>query len=84
MSGRSAGIPTGPRYPGLHPVAATISGSLAQRQGPSQLPNVQGLIMYRYAMEALKKMGYLDVGLGEYESALSLFDLQLDTGAAPR
>ena len=35
---------------------------------PRQLPNVQGLIKYRYSMEALKQMDYLAVGLGEYET----------------
>jgi len=57
------------------PVAAVDLGDIPQRQGPRLLPNVQGMIKYRYSMEALRKMGYLAVGLGEYESALDLFRL---------
>ena len=57
------------------PVAAVDLGDIPQKQGPRQLPNVQGMIKYRYAMESLREMGYLAVGLGEHESALSLFNL---------
>lgn len=57
------------------PVAAVDVGDIPQSHGPAQLQNRQGLIKYRYSMEALKKMGYLAVSLGEYESRLSLFDL---------
>ena len=54
------------------PVAAVDLGDVAQRAGPRKLPNVQGLLKYRYAMECLDLMKYLAVGVGEYESALSL------------
>ncbi len=54
------------------PVAAVDLGDVAQREGPRKLPNVQGLVKYRTSMEALDRMGYLAVGLGEYEAALSL------------
>jgi hypothetical protein len=54
------------------PVAALDLGDVAQTSGPRELPNVQGLIKYRYSMEALRQMGYLAVGLGETEGALPL------------
>jgi hypothetical protein len=57
------------------PIAPVDLGDLPQRKGPRDLPNVQGLIKYRYSMESLQKMNYLAVGLGEFESALSLFDV---------
>src|SRR5204862_8174753 len=57
------------------PVAAVDLGDIPQRQGPRLLPNVQGLIKYRYSMESLDKMGYLAVGLGAYEAELSLFSV---------
>src|SRR3954447_4519943 len=49
------------------PVVAVDLGDIPQREGPVKLPNHQGLIKYRYAMTALKQMGYSAVGLGEYE-----------------
>ncbi len=49
-------------------------GDLSQKQGPVSLPNEQGLIKYRYAMNAQKKIGYSVVGFGEYETALPLFN----------
>lgn len=57
------------------PVAAVDLGDIPQREGPRKLPNVQGLIKYRYSMEALREMGYLGVALGEYEARLSLTTL---------
>jgi hypothetical protein len=54
------------------PVVAIDLGDVPQKSGPAKLPNVQGLIKYRYSMMALKEMGYLAVGIGEYEAALSL------------
>ena len=54
------------------PVLAVDAGDIAQRRGPAGLPNVQGLIKYRYAMEALKRMGYSAVTVGEYEAAMTL------------
>ncbi len=53
-------------------VVAVDLGDLPQKSGPAKLPNVQGWLKYRYSMMALKEMGYLAVGIGEYEGALSL------------
>jgi hypothetical protein len=47
-------------------------GDVPQRHGPVALPNVQGLVKYRYAMQAMKTMGYAAVGIGEHEAALPL------------
>lgn len=55
------------------PLAAVDVGDVAQLRGPVNLPNVQGLIKYRYAMKALKEIGYAAVGVGEYEAAQPLF-----------
>jgi hypothetical protein len=54
------------------PVVAVDLGDVPQKSGPVKLPNVQGLIKYRYSMMALKEMGYLAVGIGEYEAGLPL------------
>jgi hypothetical protein len=54
------------------PVVAVDLGDIAQTQGPQILPNVQGLIKYRYSMEALNLMDYLAVGIGECEGSLPL------------
>jgi hypothetical protein len=54
------------------PIVAVDLGDVPQKSGPAKLPNVQGLLKYRYSMMALKEMGYLAVGVGEYEAALSL------------
>jgi hypothetical protein len=54
------------------PVVAYDLGDIPQKEGPAKLANVQGLIKYRYSMEALRRMGYSAVSLGEYEAALSL------------
>ena len=43
-------------------------GDVPQKHGPAKLHNVQGLLKYRYSMMALKEMGYLAVGVGEYEA----------------
>src|SRR5262249_14941396 len=56
------------------PVVALDLGDIPQNQGPYKLPNVQGLIKYRYSMLALQKMGYQAVGIGEYEAGLPLFN----------
>lgn len=56
------------------PLAAVDLGDVAQRHGPQNLPNVQGLIKYRYSLEALKQIGYLGVGIGEYEAQLPLVE----------
>lgn len=55
-------------------VTAVDLGDLSQKHGPVALPNEQGLIKYRYAMQAQKKIGYSAVGFGEYEAALPLFN----------
>jgi hypothetical protein len=54
------------------PVVALDLGDIPQMQGPQKLPNVQGLVKYVYSMEALKRMNYAAVGIGEYEIALPL------------
>ena len=46
-------------------------GDVPQVQGPANLPNIQGLIKYRYAMQAMREMKYAAVGLGEFEDARS-------------
>jgi hypothetical protein len=56
------------------PVVALDLGDVPQKEGPYQLPNVQGLIKYRYSLLALKAMGYSAVGIGEYDAALPLFN----------
>jgi hypothetical protein len=55
-------------------VVALDLGDMPQNQGPYSLPNVQGLIKYRYSLLGLQKMGYAAVGIGEYEAALPLFN----------
>jgi hypothetical protein len=57
------------------PVAAVDVGDVPQSEGPRKMPNIQGLIKYRYAMESMDRMGYLAVGLGKYEAGLSLFNV---------
>src|SRR5205814_6270622 len=52
------------------PVAAVDLGDIPQREGPRKLPNVRGLIKYRYSMESLARMGYLAVGLAACEPEL--------------
>jgi hypothetical protein len=54
------------------PYCAIDLGDLAQKSGPVDLPNLQGLIKYRYSMEALKKMDYAAVSFGGYDASLSL------------
>jgi len=51
------------------PTLAVDLGDLPQKYGPAGLPNVQGLIKYRYALQALKRMDYPAIGLGEFEAA---------------
>jgi hypothetical protein len=54
--------------------AAFDLGDVPQHRGPVSLPNVQGIIKYRYAMSAMKEMGYSAVSFGEFEAGLPLFD----------
>jgi hypothetical protein len=53
-------------------VAALDLGDVAQLSGPQRLPNVQGLIKYKYSMEALKLMDYSALGHGDHDAALPL------------
>jgi Cytochrome c554 and c-prime len=53
-------------------VVAYDLGDIPQIAGPAKLANLQGLIKYRYAMEALKRIGYSAVSFGEYEAAQPL------------
>ncbi len=55
------------------PVVAADLGDIPQIAGPAKLPNIQGIMKYKYSMMALKKMGYSAVSFGEYEAALELF-----------
>jgi hypothetical protein len=54
------------------PVVPLDLGEVAQSSGPRELPNVQGLIKYRYSMDLLHLMGYLGVGIGESDGNLPL------------
>jgi hypothetical protein len=54
------------------PIVALDLGDIPQKEGPAKLPNVQGLIKYRYAMMALKAMGYAATSFGEHEASLPL------------
>jgi hypothetical protein len=56
------------------PLVAVDVGDVPQMEGPVKLPNVQGLIKYRYAMKALQETGYTAVGIGEYEASPGLFE----------
>jgi hypothetical protein len=65
------------------PVAAFDLGDVAQRTGVAGLPNNQWLIKYRYSMQALDRMGYSAVGIGENEAALSLIDALAEHAVQP-
>jgi hypothetical protein len=54
------------------PLVALDVGDVPQKEGPLKLPNIQGLVKYRYAMKAMKLIGYTAVGIGEHEGSLSL------------
>jgi Cytochrome c554 and c-prime len=56
------------------PTTAVDLGNVPQVKAPADLPNVQKLIKYRYAMLAMQKMGYTAVGIGDYEASMPLFD----------
>ncbi|HMF15461.1 MAG TPA: multiheme c-type cytochrome [Gemmataceae bacterium] len=56
------------------PVLAVDVGDIAQRKGPAGMPNVQGLVKYKYSMMALKQMKYPAVSFGSYEAAMPLID----------
>ncbi|HEY7428430.1 MAG TPA: hypothetical protein VH682_29630, partial [Gemmataceae bacterium] len=58
------------------PVVAVDLGDVPQKSGPAKLPNGQGLLKYHYSMKALDRMGYLGVGVGEYEAANSLAKIE--------
>jgi len=55
-------------------VVSVDLGDIAQRHGPQSLPNVQGMLKYKYSMEALKEMDYTAIAVGEYETCLPLFN----------
>jgi hypothetical protein len=57
------------------PVVAVDLGDIPQKRGIAHLNNVQGLIKYRYSMMAYKEMGYLAVGIGEYEAGVPAWPL---------
>lgn len=57
------------------PVVAVDLGDVPQKRGIAHLYNVQGLIKYRYSMMALKDMGYLAAGVGEYEAGVPAWPL---------
>jgi hypothetical protein len=50
------------------PVVAVDVGDIAQRAGP------QALLKYKYSMEALKRLNYTAVGVGENEMRMPLLD----------
>src|SRR5262249_39659629 len=58
------------------PIVAVDLGDVPQKSGPAKLPNVQGLLKYQYSMKALDRMGYLGVGVGEFEAANSLASIE--------
>lgn len=55
------------------PVAAVDLGNVPQVTAPADLPNLQGLIKYRYAMKAMEVMNYTAVGIGVHETSMPLF-----------
>ncbi len=57
------------------PVAAVDLGNVPQMTAPADLPNIQGLIKYRYAMKAMKVMNYTAVGIGDHEAAMPLLEV---------
>jgi hypothetical protein len=54
------------------PAIAADLGDAPQDKGPADLPNIQGLIKYRYSMAALKTMRYAAASFGTFENKLSL------------
>jgi 2',3'-cyclic-nucleotide 2'-phosphodiesterase (5'-nucleotidase family) len=56
------------------PVMAVDVGDIAQCRGPGGMPNVQGLLKYKYSMQALKRMNYPAVSFGVNEARLPLMD----------
>jgi hypothetical protein len=53
-------------------VAALDLGDNPQKEGPAQLPNIQGALKYFYTMRAMEKIGFSATSFGEYEAALPL------------
>jgi hypothetical protein len=56
------------------PVMSVDAGDIAQNKGPADLPNAEGLIKYKYSMEALALMGYSAVTFGAHETTPSLIE----------
>jgi hypothetical protein len=60
------------------PVIGIDVGDIPQKevfkpgQGPAYIQNVQGLLKYKYSMDALKRIGYSAVTIGENEAAPGL------------
>jgi hypothetical protein len=52
------------------PVVALDLGDVPQDKAPRDLPNIQGKIKYLYSLQALSKMNYGAVGIGEYETTM--------------
>jgi hypothetical protein len=67
------------------PVVPVDIGDVIQKSAPAGLPNIQGIIKYRYAMTAMKEMGYVGVGIGEADArndltaVLAEYALQFDS-----
>ena len=66
------------------PVVAVDLGNVPQVEAPAGLPNRQGLIKYRYAMRAMKEMGYIAVGIGENETSMPLSTCSTSTPCSPK
>jgi hypothetical protein len=54
------------------PVTALDLGDTPQKEGPSGLPNIQGVVKYDYTMRAMAKIGFQATSFGEYEAAQPL------------
>jgi hypothetical protein len=55
------------------PMVAVDLGDLAQRKAPADLPNLQGLLKYTFAMRMLQKLDYTAISLGETEAAMGFY-----------
>lgn len=53
-------------------------GDVAQKEGVARLPNLQGAIKYKYAIQALNALRYEAIGFGEYEAALGSINATAD------
>jgi hypothetical protein len=55
------------------PVVALDLGDVVQEKGVAWLPNQQALVKYRFAMDAMNRMKYAAVALGETEAVQTYF-----------